>query len=91
MKEIPGTEVYIEAELVLLSLGFVNPVQKGVIEKLGLKVSKRKNIMTDNRFQTSHPKVFAAGDARNGASLVVTAIYSGRQAAENIHGFLSRQ
>ncbi len=44
--------------------------------------------MTDSRFQTSHPKVFAAGDARNGASLVVTAIYSGRQAAENIHAFL---
>ena len=91
MKEIAGTEVILEAELVLLSLGFLNPVQEGVIEKLGLKVSNRKNIMTDNRFQTSHPKVFAAGDARNGASLVVTAIYSGRQAAENIHGFLSQQ
>jgi glutamate synthase (NADPH/NADH) small chain len=89
MKEIPGTEETIEAELVLLSLGFVNPVQEGVIEKLGLKVSNRKNIMTDSRFQTSHPNVFAAGDARNGASLVVTAIYSGRQAAENIHEFLS--
>ncbi len=90
MKEIPGTEVTFEAELVLLSLGFLNPVQEGVIEKLGLKVSNRKNITTDNRFQTSHPKVFATGDARNGASLVVTAIYSGRQAAENIHEFLSR-
>jgi glutamate synthase (NADPH/NADH) small chain len=89
MKEIPETEETIEAELVLLSLGFLNPVQDGVIDKLGLKVSNRKNIMTDSRFQTSHPKVFAAGDARNGASLVVTAIYSGRQAAENIHEFLS--
>lgn len=88
MTEIPDTEQSIEAELVLLSLGFLNPVQEGVIEKLGLKVSNRRNIMTDNRFQTSHPKVFAAGDARNGASLVVTAIYSGRQAAENIHKFL---
>jgi glutamate synthase (NADPH/NADH) small chain len=91
MKEIPGTEETIESELVLLSLGFLNPVQEGVIDKLGLKVSNRKNIMTDNHFQTSHPKVFAAGDARNGASLVVTAIYSGRQAAENIHEFLSPQ
>jgi len=91
MKEIPGTEETIEAELVLLSLGFLNPVQEGVIDKLGLKVSNRKNIMTDSRFQTSHPKVFAAGDARNGASLVVTAIYSGRQAAENIHEFLCSQ
>lgn len=89
MKEIPGTEEFIEAELVLLSLGFLNPVQEGIIEKLELKVSNRKNIATDSRFQTSHPKVFAAGDARNGASLVVTAIYSGRQAAESIHEFLS--
>jgi len=91
MKEIPETEETIEAELVLLSLGFLNPVQEGVIDKLGLKVSNRKNIMTDSRFQTNHPKVFAAGDARNGASLVVTAIYSGRQAAENIHEFLSQK
>jgi glutamate synthase (NADPH/NADH) small chain len=88
MKEIPGTEKIIEAELVLLSLGFLNPIQEGIIEKLELKVSNRKNIVTDSRFMTSHPKVFAAGDARNGASLVVTAIYSGRQAAENIHEFL---
>ncbi len=91
MKEITGTEKVLDAELVLLSLGFLSPVQQGVIEKLGLKVSNRKNIMTDSRFQTSHPKVFAAGDARNGASLVVTAIYSGRQAAENIHDFLSSE
>ncbi len=89
MKEIPGTEKILEAELVLLSLGFLNPVQKGIIDKLELNVNNRKNIVTDNHFQTSHPKVFAAGDARNGASLVVTAIYSGRQAAENIHKFLS--
>ena len=88
MKEITGTDEIIEADLVLLSLGFLNPVQKGIIEKLELKVNNRKNIVTDNLFQTSHPKVFAAGDARNGASLVVTAIYSGRQAAEKIHEFL---
>jgi glutamate synthase (NADPH/NADH) small chain len=88
MKEIQGTEEIIEADLVLLSLGFLNPVQKGIIDKLDLKVNNRKNIATDTRFQTSHPKVFAAGDARNGASLVVTAIYSGRQAAEKIHEFL---
>ena len=88
MKEIPGSEEMLEADLVLLSLGFLNPLQEGIIDKLELKVNNRKNIVTDNQFQTSHPKVFAAGDARNGASLVVTAIYSGRQAAENIHNFL---
>jgi glutamate synthase (NADPH/NADH) small chain len=88
MKEIPGTEEILAADMVLLSLGFLNPVQKGIIDKLELKVNNRKNIVTDSKFQTSHPKVFAAGDARNGASLVVTAIYSGRQAAEHIHNFL---
>jgi glutamate synthase (NADPH/NADH) small chain len=88
MHEIEGTEEVLEADLVLLSLGFLNPVQEGIIDKLELKVNNRKNIVTDSRFQTSHPKVFAAGDARNGASLVVTAIYSGRQAAEKIHEFL---
>ena len=76
------------ADLVLLSLGFVNPVQKGLIEDLKLKVSKRKNIMTDLKFQTNHPKVFAAGDARDGASLVVKAIHSGRRAANAIQNFL---
>jgi len=88
MTEIPGTEQIIPAELVLLSLGFVNPVQKGLVEQLELKVGKRKNIATDAQFQTSHPGVFAAGDARNGASLVVTAIHSGRKAAESIHAYL---
>ena len=90
MIEIPGTEKTLPADLVLLSLGFVNPVQDGIIDNLELKVSNRKNIMTDLQLQTSHPKVFAAGDARNGASLVVTAIHSGRQAAQAIHTFLMK-
>lgn len=90
IKEVAGTERILRAELVLLSLGFLNPVQKGIIDSLGLKVSKRKNIMTDTRYQTSHPKVFAAGDARNGASLVVTAIHSGREAAGSIHETLMK-
>lgn len=88
MTEIHGTEKTIPADLLLLSLGFVNPVQKGLIEDLKLKVSNRKNIMTDLKFQTSHPKVFAAGDARDGASLVVKAIYSGRRVADAIQAFL---
>ena len=90
MIEIPGTEKTLPADLVLLSLGFVNPVQEGIIDNLELKVSNRKNIMTDLQLQTSHPKVFAAGDARNGASLVVTAIHSGRQAAQAMHTFLMK-
>jgi len=91
MKEMPGTQEILEADLVLLSMGFVHPVQKGIIDALELKVNSRKNIVTDSRFATSHEKVFAAGDARNGARLVVTAIYSGRQAAEAINEYLGRQ
>jgi glutamate synthase (NADPH/NADH) small chain len=89
MKEVPGSVESIDADLVLLALGFVHPVQEGIIDALKLKVSARKNIVTDSRFSTSNKKVFAAGDARNGASLVVTAIYSGREAAGAIHDYLS--
>ncbi|MCK4747272.1 MAG: FAD-dependent oxidoreductase, partial [Bacteroidales bacterium] len=88
MVEVPGMEMTLPADLVLLSLGFINPVQEGIIDSLELKVSDRKNIMTDLQLRTSHPRVFAAGDALNGASLVVTAIHSGRKAAEAMHAFL---
>lgn len=88
MKEIPGTEEIVEADMILLAMGFVHPVQEGIIDVLNLKVNTRKNILTDNQFTTSHEKIFAAGDARNGASLVVTAIYSGRQAAAAMHQYL---
>ena len=90
MKELPGTVEIFKAGLILLSLGFLHPVQKGIIDRLGLKVNSSKNILTDSQFATGHEKVFAAGDARNGASLVVSAIYSGRQAAQAIHEFLSK-
>jgi glutamate synthase (NADPH/NADH) small chain len=88
MKEVPGTEEILEADLVLLSMGFLHPVQDGIVNALKLKVNKQKNILTDSKFTTSHAKVFAAGDARNGASLVVTAIYSGREAAAAINDYL---
>ncbi len=90
MKEIPGTEKVYDADLVLLSMGFVHPVQEGIIDTLKLNVNARKNIVTDTKFATSHEKVFAAGDARNGASLVVTAIYSGREAAAAIDDYLRK-
>ncbi len=88
MKEVEGTVEKLDADLVLLSMGFVHPVQEGIIKELELKVNARKNIVTDSKFLTSSQKVFAAGDARNGASLVVTAIYSGREAAAAIHDYL---
>jgi len=88
MKEIPGTMEIIEADLVLLALGFLHPVHQGLVNKLGLKLDGKKNIKVNPDLLTSNPKVFACGDAKDGASLVVKAIYSGRQAAESIHRFL---
>jgi glutamate synthase (NADPH/NADH) small chain len=87
MKEMPGTEFTLKADLVLLALGFVHVVHEGLIKEMGLKLDERGNLATDN-YQTSVPWVFAAGDTVNGASLVVNAINSGRQAASAIDQWL---
>ncbi len=81
MSEIPGSEFTIDGDLVLLALGFLHPEQDTVIEELGLELDRRGNIQTDDCFRTSHARVFAAGDARRGQSLVVWAIHEGREAA----------
>ncbi len=80
LKEIPGTEVILDADIVLLAMGFVHVVHNGLITELGLELDSRGNVATKN-FQTSQPWIFAAGDTINGASLVVRAIDSGRAAA----------
>ncbi|MBP7902204.1 MAG: glutamate synthase subunit beta [Spirochaetes bacterium] len=90
MKEVPGSEFEIEADLVLLAMGFVHVVQKDFINELGLKLDARGNIDTGSDFKTSVDKVFAAGDANRGASLVVYAISEGRGAANAINEFLSK-
>ena len=90
MKEIPGTDFTLKADLVLLALGFVHVVHEGLIKDLGLQLDEQGNIAADN-YQTSQPWVFAAGDAVNGASLVVHAINSGRQAATAIDQWLKTQ
>jgi len=87
MKEIPGTEELIEADLVLLSMGFVSPVHEGLLDGLGVEYDERGNVKAVSN-TTSIDKVFAAGDVARGASLVVHAIRSGRDAAEKIHEYL---
>jgi glutamate synthase (NADPH/NADH) small chain len=82
MQVTPGSEFNIEADLVLLAMGFVHVVQDGLIADLGLELDPRGNIRTAGTFHSSHPKVWASGDARRGASLVVHAIADGRSAAE---------
>jgi glutamate synthase (NADPH/NADH) small chain len=84
MKEVPGTDFDIGADLVLLAMGFTHVVQGGVVADLGLETDERGNIKTRGTFHTSNPKVWAAGDAKNGASLVVRAMAEGRAAAEAI-------
>jgi glutamate synthase (NADPH/NADH) small chain len=86
---IAGTEFELKADLVLLAMGFVSPVHEGMIQKLGVSLDKRGNVEANTlRYQTSIPKVFAAGDMRRGQSLVVWAIREGRQAARSADEFL---
>ena len=89
MLEKLDTIEIIKADLILLAMGFVHPVQEGLLNKLKPKLDKQKNVKTDPALNTSLPKVFAAGDVTMGASLVVKAIYSGRKAAGSIHKFLT--
>ncbi len=88
MHEVPGTVEIIPAELVMLSMGFVHPVHEGLLNELGLELDGRGNVKVGSDYSTSKAKVFAAGDTTRGASLVVHAISSGREAAEKVNEFL---
>jgi len=88
MKEIPGTQFLIEADLIILALGFLHPEHKWLIEDLNLELDERGNVKTDSNYKTSMDKVFCAGDMHRGQSLVVWAISEGRKAAYNIDKFL---
>ncbi len=83
-----GSEFTVEADLVLLALGFLGPVHSGMIEQLGLKLDPRGNVATNADYMTSVDGVFAAGDMRRGQSLVVWAISEGRKAAEAVNHYL---
>jgi len=92
MSMIPsGKKEIVEADLAFLAMGFVHPTQEGLIEQLGLAVDNRKNIAIDSCATSSVAKVFAAGDAATGASLVVRAMAGGRKAAAEIDAFLSNK
>jgi glutamate synthase (NADPH/NADH) small chain len=90
MKEIPGSEFAMKVDLVLLAMGFVHVEHGGLVEQLELKLDGRGNVAADD-FATSAEGVFAAGDTIEGASLVVRAIRSGRDAAAAIDRYLARQ
>ncbi|MFL5639049.1 MAG: glutamate synthase subunit beta [Gemmatimonadaceae bacterium] len=86
---VPGSELEIEADLVLLAMGFTGPVKSKLLVDLGVAFDARGAIATDDTHSTSVPGVFAAGDARRGASLIVWAIREGRDAAESINAWLA--
>jgi glutamate synthase (NADPH/NADH) small chain len=89
MQEVNGSEFELKADLVLLAMGFVHPVQEGMVETLGLKLDLRGNVNANTEaYRTSLDKVFAAGDMRRGQSLVVWAIREGRQCARSIDEYL---
>ena len=89
LKEIPGSDFALKAELVLLAMGFVHPVHEGMIHELGPALDGRGNVQADTEgYQTSIPRLFAAGDMRRGQSLVVWAIREGRQCARAVDEFL---
>jgi glutamate synthase (NADPH/NADH) small chain len=87
MEEIPGSDFELDCDLVLLALGFLGPEPEGIITQLGLKLDPRSNVLCDN-YQSSVPNVFAAGDTRRGQSLVVWAIWEGRECARAVDAYL---
>lgn len=89
MKEIPGSEFEVEADMILLALGFLGPVKKGMLEELGVELDARGNVKADQNKMTSVPGVFTAGDMTRGQSLVVWAIHEGRAAAEGVHRYFT--
>lgn len=88
METVPDSKRIIEADLVLLAMGFVHPVLEGLVSESGVELNMRKNIKVGENYMTSRHKFFAAGDSISGASLVVNAIASGRKVAREIDLFL---
>jgi glutamate synthase (NADPH/NADH) small chain len=88
MKEVPGSEFELDCELVLLALGFLGPEPDGMLAQLGVTLTDRGNVQVDATYQTGVPGVFACGDMRRGQSLVVWAIWEGRECARGVDRFL---
>jgi glutamate synthase (NADPH/NADH) small chain len=95
MQEVAGSEFEMKADLVLLAMGFLGPVQSGLVEQfaaIGVEKDARSNVKASTEgagaYQTANPKVFAAGDMRRGQSLVVWAIREGRQCARAVDEYL---
>jgi glutamate synthase (NADPH/NADH) small chain len=89
MSEVPDSEFTVDADLVLLAMGFLHPEREGMLEQLGVELDGRGNVQVDSNRMTSVPGVFAGGDMVRGQSLVVWAIAEGRDVARGIDQYLS--
>ncbi len=88
-RDLPGTEFYLDADLILLAMGFVGPGENPLADLLELERDARSNLKVDDDNMTSMEGVFAAGDMATGQSLVVRAMADGKKAAESVHRYLS--
>src|SRR5215813_4589503 len=87
-KPVPNSEFELKADLVLLAMGFLGPETNGMLDKLGVKMTERGTVWRDERWMTSVPGVFTAGDMQRGQSLIVWAIAEGRSAARGVDLYL---
>jgi glutamate synthase (NADPH/NADH) small chain len=88
MVNVPGSEFTVDADLVLLALGFLHPEKAGLVESLGVELDPRGNVKTDANKMSTVPGIFAAGDAARGQSLVVWALAEGREVARCVDLYL---
>jgi glutamate synthase (NADPH/NADH) small chain len=88
LREVPGSEKVIPVDTLILAMGFTGPDAAPLAQQLGVQLDKRGNVAVDRAYQTSVPGVYAAGDAKRGASLIVWAIAEGREAARSIDAYL---
>jgi glutamate synthase (NADPH/NADH) small chain len=88
-ERLDGTEAVMPADLVLIAMGFTGPERRGLVAELGVRLTDRGTVWRDDRWMTSVPGVFTAGDMQRGQSLIVWAIATGRSAARGVDVFLT--
>jgi glutamate synthase (NADPH/NADH) small chain len=88
LRDVAGTDLAIPVDTLILALGFVGPATATLVDQLGVALDARGNVAVDASYATSVPGVFAAGDAKRGASLIVWAIAEGRETARHVDAYL---